>query len=83
MPTVLKIDLALPVKKFSEKFFFYALLGYTNVEYTSGTFTSDKLFSLCGIDKNNSKCTCRARSRLNCNKQLFLENFPINKPRGR
>ena len=69
--------------KFTKKgTFSHKLLGFTKLEITRRTYTSEKPFNFKEIDKNQSKGDFRDTSIVNGNRQHFYNTFAVDKPPG-
>ena len=81
--TILTIEQKAPTLKFSKKiFFFHTFLKFTNLDYSSGTSTSDTPNISSEIDKNPSKNDCIVVDIVNGNRDPILYWFALDKPPG-
>ena len=79
---------------FTEKSFFYTILGFTQsrsyplddiddfYQLISGSYKSDKLINITGIDKIHLKCDCLQRSIANGIREPILFSFALSSPPG-
>ena len=79
---------------FTEKSFFYTILGFTRSHFhplddiggfyqlVAGSYKSDRLINITGIDKIQLKCDCIQGSILNGKRELILYSFALSSPRG-
>ena len=79
---------------FTEKFFFYTILGYTQsksyplddidgfYQIIAGSYKSDKPINIIGIDKINLNCECIQGSIVNGIREPILYSFALSSPPG-
>ena len=79
---------------FTEKSFFYTILGFTRsqsyplydidgfYQLIAGSYKSDKLINMTGIDKVHLKCDCINRSIVNGVREPILYSFALSSPPG-
>ena len=89
--TILKINQTL---LFSEKSFFYTILGFTQsrsyplddidgfYQLIAGSYKSDKPINIIGIDKIQLKCDCIQGSIVNGIREPILYSFALSSPPG-
>ena len=75
---------------FTEKFFFYSILGYTQshsyplddidgfYQLIKGSYKSDKPINITGIDKIHLKCDCNQGSIVNGTREPILYSFGLS-----
>ena len=80
--------------RFTEKFFFYVILGFTQshlgelgdfegfVQMTPGSYMSDRPINVTGIDKIHLKCDCIQGSIVNGVREPILYSFALSSPPG-
>ena len=79
---------------FTEKSFFYTILGFTRSRYyplddtdgfyqlIAGSYNSDKPINITGIDKIHLKCNCIEGSIVNGVRETILFSFALSSPPG-
>ena len=79
---------------FTEKSFFYTILGFTHsrsyplddidgfYQLIAGSYKSDKLINITGIDKVHLKCDCIQGSIINGVRESSLFSFALSSPPG-
>ena len=79
---------------FTEKFFFYTILGYTQsrsyplddidgfYQLIAGSYKSDRAINITGIDKIHLKCDCIQGSIVNGVREPILYGFALSSPPG-
>ena len=79
---------------FTEKSFFYTILGFTRsrsyplddidgfYQLIVGSYKSDKLINITGIDKIHLKCDCNNGSIVNGVREQILYSFAFSSPPG-
>ena len=79
---------------FTEKSFFYTFLGFTQsrsyplddidafYQIIAGSYKSDRLINITGIDKIHLECDCVQGSIVNCKREPILFSFALSSPPG-